>query len=117
MTSAEWEAHDGRALAVFLDGSQLDRCDAAGQPVIDDSLLLLFNTDVSEIDFVLPDIGHAAAWDVLVDTAGPDEPPASHAHDPHATMAVPARSVEILRAVTEPIRDRGQPTRRQGEDR
>jgi len=117
MTAAEWEAHDGRALAVFLDGTQLDRCDPAGQPVIDDSLLLVFNADLHDIDFALPDVGLAAAWDVLFDTAPPEQPPAGRAHLAPATITVPARTVVILQAVTGTTRDRGQPGRRQGEER
>ena len=117
MTTAEWEAHDGRALAVFLDGTQLDRCDAAGQPIVDDSLLLVFNADAGDIDFALPDVGGATGWHVLLDTALPDEPPADRAHHPHATITVPARTVVLLRAVNDPTRDRSQPAPRQGEER
>ncbi|WP_195210654.1 hypothetical protein [Actinomarinicola tropica] len=78
----------------------------------------MFNTDVCDVDFALPDIGDGAVvWDVLLDTARPDEPPDSRGHHQHATITVSARTVVILQAATEPTRDRGQPGPRQGDKR
>src|SRR5699024_5826767 len=43
MTPSEWDAPFGRAIAVYLNGRGIRGTDERGQPVIDDSFLMMFN--------------------------------------------------------------------------
>jgi isoamylase len=65
MTDEQWNA-DMRTIGVYLDGDALHETDVDGQPVRDDTLLMLLNTDGRAIPFRLPE---GAPWRVELDTA------------------------------------------------
>ena len=74
MTQDDWR--DGRAgsLAVFLNGEAITAVGAHGERVVDDSFLMLFNSNPSPVHFQIPGgLGHGSfgdwEWRVEVDTA------------------------------------------------
>ena len=71
----------------------------AGQRVGDDSFLLCFSAHVEPIEFHLPSVEYAPAWQVMIDTmvAEPDEPRVVKAE---GVIAVGPRALVVLRAVT-----------------
>jgi len=98
MSEDDWESGFARSVAVFLNGDAIREPDARGEPVVDDSFFLLFNGHYENIDFTLPDLGAAEAWDVVVDTAAPlldDAEPRTVKTG--AAIEVDARSVLVLK--------------------
>jgi glycogen operon protein len=69
MTDSEWAQDFARCLGVYLAGDALEETDRRGQPLEDDSFLLLLNAHHENIPFTLPQIRSGATWQVLLDTA------------------------------------------------
>ncbi|NJQ01045.1 glycogen debranching protein GlgX [Streptomyces zingiberis] len=70
MTQRDWQAAHARSLTVFLNGGAISEPGPRGEPVRDDSFLLLFNAGDTAIDFTVP-VNHGRQWEVVVDTAVP----------------------------------------------
>ncbi|HEX2203011.1 MAG TPA: glycogen debranching protein GlgX [Longimicrobium sp.] len=76
MGEDEWTAGWAKALQMRLAGGQLADLDpVSGDPLVDDSLLLLLNAHHEPIRFRLPAEPEGVRWEVLVDTAGNDDVP------------------------------------------
>jgi len=96
MTDADWGAHFPRCIGVFLNGDAIDDLDACGEPVIDDSFLLLFNAHDGSIPFVLPGPEMGKCWTRLVDTAGLDEPVEGHQVEAGEVVTLESHSMVVL---------------------
>ncbi len=68
MTLTDWQKPTHNALALMLAGDALDWRDALGDPVIDDSFLLLLNGSREAVDFVLPSVEWGKLWALRIDT-------------------------------------------------
>ncbi len=71
MTEPDWEA-GYRCLGVYLNGDAIDDVDVRGEPVSDDSFLLLLNAHHKAVHFVLPASWFAERWMPVLDTARVD---------------------------------------------
>ncbi|GAA3395810.1 glycogen debranching protein GlgX [Cryptosporangium minutisporangium] len=71
MTSADWSADGTRAIVVFLNGNGIHESDPLGEPITDDSFLLLFNPSAETTPCRLPGGAYGRAWEIVVDTADP----------------------------------------------
>ena len=69
MTDAGWNAPHVRCLGVRLAGDAMEEPDARGQPVVDDTLLILLNTHDEMIPFTLPPSGRRRSWTLTIDTS------------------------------------------------
>ena len=92
MSDHDWDSGTG-SVGVFLNGEAITDRDGRGQPVTDDSLLLLFNGHHEPIDWVLPK-QWGQWWDLIVDTGAPDREGESLSCD--QSLPVAARSVVVL---------------------
>jgi glycogen operon protein len=99
MTEEDWGGRFGRAIAVYLNGQGIPDTDLRGQRVVDASFMLCFSAHVEPIEFHLPGVEYAPAWQVMIDTmvAVPDEPRVVKAE---GVIAVGPRALVVLRAVT-----------------
>ncbi|MCU1490459.1 MAG: glgX [Acidimicrobiaceae bacterium] len=86
MAESDWGAGFGQAVGCLMDGQSGLGEDAQGNPVTDDSFLLLFNASDEQLEWTLPK-GH---WSVVVDTASREVPSTD------GPVAVEARSVLVL---------------------
>ena len=68
MGDDDWEA-GASALQVFLNGAGILTPHYHGEPVVDDSFLLLFNPTDEDVEVTLPDGDLAKAWLLRFDTA------------------------------------------------
>ena len=96
MSGGDWDAADAKSVGVFLNGDAISEPDERGQPVKDDSFLMLFNASHEDLEFTLPEQAYGSAWDVELDTAAPmveDRPPVKAG----GSIGVEARSLLILR--------------------
>ncbi|WP_037908259.1 glycogen debranching protein GlgX [Actinacidiphila yeochonensis] len=71
MTQRDWQAAHARSLAVFLNGNAISEPGPRGEPVTDDSFLLLFNAAPRALEFVVP-VSHGREWQLVVDTERPE---------------------------------------------
>ena len=98
MTDQDWDAGFAQSLTVFLNGDSITEADRRGQPIRDDSFLLLFNASPRELEFSLPTARYGEVWETVLDTGRPAE----QFEDGAAVKAgglVPVRdrSVQVLR--------------------
>ena len=71
MSQSDWAAGFAKSLAVFLNGLAIAEPDVWGQPVRDDSFLLLFNAHHEPLPFRLPPASHGELWQSVLDSAMP----------------------------------------------
>jgi isoamylase len=98
MDEKSWQ--DGRAqqLMVFLNGGAIPESDTRGQPVVDDSFLLLLNASPGDGEFTLPTQDYGQHWLIEADTAEPTADHDSAQFASGARVGVKSRSVLVLRA-------------------
>jgi isoamylase len=96
MTRAEWTQSFAHGLGAHLSGRGLSECDAWGQPVEDDDVLLLLNAHHDAVPFRLPPDGDGPKWTALVDTAYGDGNPPEAVFDAGGEYPLQGRSLALL---------------------
>ncbi|MEU0094837.1 glycogen debranching protein GlgX [Kribbella sp. NPDC006257] len=96
MHDGDWSREDARAIAIFLNGDAISEPDRRGQPVIDDSFLILLNSHHEPQDFILPPEEYGRRWTVAVDTASPTHLGTHQKYPAAGTVAVEGRAVVVL---------------------
>ncbi len=91
MTDEDWVDGHARSLGLFINGESITDVDQRGQPVVDDSFLLLLNAHDEAIAWTRPTQG-ARPWEVVLATAEPR----LEGTTPEGVLDVPARSVLVL---------------------
>jgi glycogen operon protein len=93
MNDEDWASGFAKSVGLALDGEAITECDARGEPIRDDSFLVVFNAHHEPLDFCMPDAGER--WIRVLDTADAfnegDTPAAGDA------AAVEARSIAVFR--------------------
>jgi isoamylase len=99
MIDADWDTGYAKAITIFLNGEAITEPDRRGEPVHDDSFLLLINASDHDLTFTLPE-PHQGMWTCVLDTT------TSYALEDEETAAmagekpmVEARSIQVLRRV------------------
>jgi len=96
MTDEDWDREDARALAVFLNGREIDEQDAEGHEIRGHSFLLLVNAHHEPVQFTLPTPSRGTGWRIELSTVAPeptDEGPLSAGE----RLELPDRAIVILR--------------------
>lgn len=102
LTDEEWFARSA-TLGMYLSGADIPHRDARGEPVVDDSFLLVVHAHHRPVAFTLPGMPWGSSYELLLDTAAEEQsaeplvPPAAAG----AAVRVAARSVRLYRAVRE----------------
>jgi isoamylase len=100
MSPEDWNAGFAKSVTVFLNGDALPDPDRRGQRLTDDSFLMLFNAHHDDVTFALPGRAFGRQWVTDIDSAEASAaPPRKKAYRAGARVAVPARSVQVLRRV------------------
>jgi isoamylase len=71
MTGEDWEVGHAQALTVCLNGDEITEPDRRGQPIRDDSFLLLFNASELDLEFTIVPPEFGEGWEKMLDTAAP----------------------------------------------
>ena len=71
MQEDNWAAGLARSVTVFLNGDAITEPGPRGEKLRDDSFLLLFNGERSDLVFTLPGVAFGTRWEVVLDTATP----------------------------------------------
>ncbi len=71
MSDEDWNDGSLRTLGLFINGNTIGDVDAAGDAVVDDSFLMLFNGHIEPAELTVPSVRDLKRWDVMFDTARP----------------------------------------------
>ena len=91
MTDDDWSDGHARSIGLFLNGESITELDPRGQPVVDDSFLLLLNAHHEPISWTLP-LQWEREWQVVLTTVEAE----LEGTRPDGSLDVPARSVVVL---------------------
>jgi glycogen operon protein len=97
MTQRDWQQPSAHVLGVFLNGQEIADRTPRGEPIEDDSFLLLFNADHDDMAFTLPARRFGAEWSHELDTFHPTLEPGAQRWPSRGEVPVPARSMKLLR--------------------
>jgi glycogen operon protein len=103
MDDDAWNADFVRSLGMLLSGHALDEVDERGEPIIGDTLLVLFNAHSDRVPFTLPATDVDQQWQRLVDTFNPRA--AEQPFQGGAQYPLKGRTVAVLR-LTPPLKER-----------
>jgi isoamylase len=97
MEEADWDAGFAKSLAVFLNGDAITEPGPRGEPITDESFLLMFNAAEHDLDFMIPPSEYGERWVTELDTADPVP-----GHDPVTvkpgdSVLLTHRSLQVLR--------------------
>jgi isoamylase len=99
MTQRDWGFADAHTLGVFLNGEEIpDRTDR-GDPIEDDSFLLLFNAHYDDVTFTLPARRFGSVWTHELCTEDPVLPAGEDELTARSDVPVSARSLKVLRRI------------------
>jgi isoamylase len=96
MGDGDWQT--GRlSLAVFLNGDGIAEPGPRGEPVTDDSFLMLLNAGADDVAFTLPHGPYADAWQQVLNTIDLSDGVEAEPVPAESQVKVTARSVALLR--------------------
>ena len=102
MGQDEWHAGWVCSVGLVLNGRTLDDVNAVGEPIIDDTFLMLFNPNPTSMRFHMPFLREGAAWELCLDTRTADEAePVKLA--PGDEYELVERSMALLKSVPKPV--------------
>ncbi len=97
MTDEDWGNGLTRCLGLRLSGEAIDEVDGDGQPIRDDTLLLLLNAHHEPVALVLPAHRTRVRWEPVLDTRAADGSPSGRARRGGDTYDLDGRSLALLR--------------------
>jgi len=97
MTQRDWQQQGAHVLGVFLNGQEIADRTPHGEPIEDDSFLLLFNAHYEDMTFILPARRFGGEWVHELCTFEPQLEPGSQRWPSRGEVAVRARSMRLLR--------------------
>ncbi|QTE28306.1 glycogen debranching protein GlgX [Pengzhenrongella sicca] len=94
MKKESWQEYHAKSVMVFLNGEAIGEPDPRGEPIVDDSFLVMFNASEQDITFTIPPGTFGVEWTSVLDTDHnvTGDAPISAA----ATVVVTARSTVVL---------------------
>jgi glycogen operon protein len=95
MTKRDWDGVNGARLGVFLNGKALATRTARGEPVTDDSFIVLFNAHHEDTTFTLPPKRFGNRWVLELTTVEGAED--GHTYAAREGVPLTSRSVTVLR--------------------
>jgi glycogen operon protein len=99
MSESDWEQGFAKALGVFINGEQIHVTDTQGQPVRDETFLLLCNAADHPVEWQLPPERWGEEWTTVLDSARTELGTSGHPREEHAAddlIEVPERSLILL---------------------
>ncbi len=96
MQDSDWSRDDARAVSVFLNGDAISEPDPRGEPVVDDSFLILLNSNYEAQEFLLPPKEYGDTWTVVVDTIRPTGRADEEEHVAGSTVRIEAHGTLVL---------------------
>jgi glycogen operon protein len=101
MTPEEWNAGWVRCIGLQLSGRTLDDVNGVGEPIRDETFMMLFNPHTEPIKFYMPR-RTGTAWEVLLDSAAPERDGNGNGKRP---VVAPGESYELIPRSTALLRE------------
>jgi glycogen operon protein len=98
MTQRDWDMQP-HVLGVFLNGQEIADRTEQGDPIEDDSFLLLFNAHHEDVTFTIPTRRFGSEWTQELCTFDPTIEPGADRYAARGELLVPSRSMKLLRRV------------------
>ncbi len=95
MRESQWNAPWMRSIGVMFNGTTLNEIDETGQPIVDESFLLLLNSHSDPVTYTLPQSPRNRGWELTMDTSDIGQPFKHKAFKD--SLDVYARSFVLLR--------------------
>ena len=99
MNQDAWNAAWMRSVSVMFNGNTLDQMDEMGQPIVDDTFLLLLNSCDDAVTYTLPQSPKNRGWKMIMDTSVLEQPFRHKKFD--GKFDVYARSFVLLQELVE----------------
>jgi len=99
MSQEDWDNGIAKSIGVYLNGDAIGAVDQRGEPVTDDTFLMLLNAWHEPIDFTLPSTEWAEAWVPIVDTSTAQSTEGEVQLKAGEELAVEGRTFVLLRRV------------------
>jgi glycogen operon protein len=96
MADEQWDEASARSLQVFLNGLGLQAPDERGEPIADNSFLLIFHADPADATVVLPAERWGMAWRRVFDTQRGFAGEQGEAYQARQAIPIIARSMWLL---------------------
>jgi glycogen operon protein len=96
MADTDWENPETRCFGLRLAGDAIEEPDPRGNPIVDDTLLILLNAHHEPLKFVLPTHTRGQKWEVVVDTREATGRPQKQQRQVGASYELEARSLVLL---------------------
>ncbi len=104
MTQEDWNMPFARSLGMLLAGDAIDELDSRGNPIYDDTMLVLFNAHWEPLPFIMPLFKFEGQWGVfegywepVIDTNSESGKLAAPPLRPGDTYLLEARSTSVFR--------------------
>jgi isoamylase len=97
MTEEEWSTGSVPCLGMRLAGDAIREVDYNGRPIVDDTFLVLLNAHHESLSFLLPAHKRGVRWEIVLDTAEPNEPRKMRVFKGGDAFELSARSLVIHR--------------------
>jgi len=97
MTRKDWERGDASAIGAFLNGAEILSETREGEPVVDDSFLVIFNAWRDPLTFRLPPVRFGRRWSLELSTADAGLEAGAWEAPVRAEVEVEGRSLLLLR--------------------
>ncbi|MGA8014613.1 MAG: glycogen debranching protein GlgX [Candidatus Dormiibacterota bacterium] len=98
MTDSDWGNHERQSLAMVLDGGLIPDRTHDGERITDDTLAVLLHSSEEPCEWQLP----PGTWEVVLDTAQPEEEPGTRRLRQSTPLPVEGRSLVLLRLASAP---------------
>lgn len=99
MTEEAWGQGFAKALMVYLNGGAIRSPDPRGNPILDNSFLLMFNAHYEPLTFTMPSEEWGKCWQVILDTASDELPQDAQPCGAGCTLTLDSRSLVLLQHV------------------
>ncbi len=103
MSDEDWNTGWNRSFAIQLNSRTMETLSERGEPVSDDTLLIMFNPHTEPIKFFLPPCPAGGDWKVLVSTANPEWKEDEVSVEAGQPFEIAGCSAALLREVLPPL--------------
>jgi isoamylase len=98
MAGRDWGTPYARAMMVFLNGDAITEPGPRGEPVRDDTFLILLSANAEPVTFTLPGPNFGRCWSVALDTAaGRAAEGGETGHRPGGQIVLAGHAMMVLR--------------------
>ncbi len=96
MSDEDWQTWFARGLGICMAGDAIDEVDARGNPILDDTFLLLLNAHYESLSFMLPAPLQDQCWELVFDTRYAEPQPGGRRTARSRPYKMEARSLALF---------------------